>query len=936
MIFSKFFTPDYAKPDPKLRCAAIDKLSPSLPKERQILHELAFNDDSVDVTLAALTKLDSFALWQKMAQIAKNARVKKAAVVKVKQTIFSSQSMSDSEKKQFLIESADTELCSEVLERGGVFFDDTDFAIKLIDKVNKPSLAEAVFLKHGQMDLKAHLVESQNDVGVLQRWLKKNQIADNSELIVKKISRLEALKSRPEELIRQVKMNLAKYLALTEQSDFEIVVKEKELLESEYQQFATEFDVLKERDKIQFEEKKLTIDKKVAFHIESMESSYKEEQLLQEKQLQLEAITSLVQILANDVNTIFNDLEAVTLSQLEELQVRIQNANDDLAKFADLIGRENSEPLAQRLDELKTKLIRLPEWQRHGELVSKAIQFVEEEKEKILTTPEAIQEKLPLLESHFHDVYDKSSPLAIVHFEQWSSIKKQLRKRLRDHKETVKQAVTQLNRSFGKVSSLIEQGKYKAAFSQFKLLDKQWEKATDAVKENLARKYDDVSQKITHLEEWQQYLASPRKPELVTQAQSLINDSELSMKQRADQIKVLRKQWQSLSLGSQLSQSDIEQNKAFDDALEQAFVPCRAFFAEQEEIRQAAKTERESLLFELDQMLKDTVSIDEDYAKRFENIQRQWRDTPSLPPKDYAYFKQEFDKRRDAIFAKLTPYFEENKRVKSALIKQVEALLSKEHSSEAVEEAKTLQKQWRNIGTSGKRFDNKLWRSFREANDKVFARAKDERDVKQQALSAEINAITQLINDFLVQSVDLKKGAYDTLFSELSDKVKTLPKGVGGSLIEKLNQVEEKRKLHSQRSAIVKRQAHAQNLSDFLRFRCDNSNVEITAFTSWNELPKVWQQAAKNEINGVANLSEQLVTLEILLKLETPKEHQDIKQALQMKLLSDNFNNSQRVSVSELLNVFVGTFVDSPDETVLERIDCVVNAAYVEPTNSEV
>ena len=217
----------------------------------------------------------------------------------------------------------------------------------------------------------------------------------------------------------------------------------------------------------------------------------------------------------------------------------------------------------------------------------------------------------------------------------------------------------------------------------------------------------------------------------------------------------------------------------------------------------------------------------------------------------------------------------------------------------------------------------------------MFARAKDDRQVKQNALSADIEAVTQLIKDFLVQSVELKKDAYDTLFLELSDKVKALPKGVGVSLMEKLNQVEEKRKLHNQKSAIAKRQLHGQNLSDFLRYCCDNNNTKVDTFPSWNELPKMWQQAAKQATKKSESLVEQLITLEILLKLETPKEQQDIKQALQMKLLSENFNNTQRTDVSEQLNLLVGTFVASPDETVLERIHSVVDAVYVKAAVTE-
>ena len=75
MIFSRFFSPKHKDQDPNIRLEAIAKLNLAKPADKEALHELAFNDDSAKVSIAALDKLNTFALWQKMAEIAADSDV---------------------------------------------------------------------------------------------------------------------------------------------------------------------------------------------------------------------------------------------------------------------------------------------------------------------------------------------------------------------------------------------------------------------------------------------------------------------------------------------------------------------------------------------------------------------------------------------------------------------------------------------------------------------------------------------------------------------------------------------------------------------------------------------------------------------------------------------------------------------------------------------
>ncbi|MFT5283817.1 MAG: exonuclease SbcC, partial [Yoonia sp.] len=79
MIFSQIFSPNYKSSDPEKRILSIEKLNEDAEKDKSILHELAFNDASDLVSLAALNKLNSFVLWMKSAETSHSPRIRKQA-----------------------------------------------------------------------------------------------------------------------------------------------------------------------------------------------------------------------------------------------------------------------------------------------------------------------------------------------------------------------------------------------------------------------------------------------------------------------------------------------------------------------------------------------------------------------------------------------------------------------------------------------------------------------------------------------------------------------------------------------------------------------------------------------------------------------------------------------------------------------------------------
>ena len=195
---------------------AIESLSPDKAQEKTILHELAFNDEDANVSLAALEKLNSFVLWLKMSQIAKQSRVKKAAEKKVNAALLGEGdvTLSRQEMFSFLTETANADLVVQLvpkmLKKEPTLLQDDALANALIEKVAKPSFTQFVFLEGASPQLQTQLVNAHSDVSDLQKLAKK--VSDDA-LVTQINARIDAIKEaakRPVELKKQLTLGLSK------------------------------------------------------------------------------------------------------------------------------------------------------------------------------------------------------------------------------------------------------------------------------------------------------------------------------------------------------------------------------------------------------------------------------------------------------------------------------------------------------------------------------------------------------------------------------------------------------------------------------------------------------------------------------------------------------------------------------------------------------
>jgi hypothetical protein len=250
--------------------------------------------------------------------------------------------------------------------------------------------------------------------------------------------------------------------------------------------------------------------------------------------------------------------------------------------------------------------------------------------------------------------------------------------------------------------------------------------------------------RLKEIHDWQGFAIEPKKVELCERMSALIGLDE-SPDLVAQKIKALQKEWK--QLGPLSPRRDQALWKKFRAAADEAYAPCKTAFAAQ------AAQRREN--FAQRMLLVDQLA---DYEKRM-----AWPDAPdseagSASP-DWKIVQKTLDTARDAfgeikpvdrkgehksrkalkavcdrIYGHIKAEYERNITLKKDLVSRAQALGEMGNLSDAISQAKTIQREWKAVGVTPRQVDRRLWKDFRHACDAVFERLESQRKVRDAAV----------------------------------------------------------------------------------------------------------------------------------------------------------------------------------------------------------
>ncbi|MGY8897641.1 MAG: DUF349 domain-containing protein [Paraglaciecola sp.] len=911
MIFKKLFRPKHQDPKPAVRIAAIDSLSGEVPEQKSILHELAFNDEDVNVSLAALSKLNSFVLWYKMSEIAKSERVLKRAQQMVENTLFGDDEsvLSQQKKREFAYECKNNKLLERLIKQPWVQ-QEPKLVLHILSVLNKPQLALPILLASQDSDLQQALLVYADSPASLQKIIKKAPGEHIKSLAKNKLEQIEFAKTQPVALEKSTRLVLSRMLALREQRDYAKLLDTRSKLNQEYAQYSAQFDCLSADKRQEFITKFDELSSKLDILDAELAPLYHAEQKkrnLADAVQHATADTQAMQVWLSDM--LAGDISSITLAQTEQAQTEIQNRTgriENLILEADSVGMASQKAalnsLLVALQKRQHTFNHLPAFQdslkQADALITEFAQMaVPEQAIDVQQAQHVLKEKQGQWRK-LRESYQDSWPKALD--KQFSALQQTWQSAIKALAVGISKEVSRIRSKAKAIEVLIEQGKYKAAIGLFAKVSKWFDALPEQEKKRNERTYEQVSSKIEELKSLQAYIAMPRKPALLEEAEALV-EANLSVSLRAEQVKELRRRWN--SLGVLNTPEDDALNEQFDTLIEQAFSPCREHFEKQQAQRESNLVQKQALIVEVTDLAEQSLEASE-LSKVVQQLQQKWQKIGDVDFTVKTELNNAYRQALAPLKKQIEAYFNENAAQKQALITQAQGLSSVDDVTQAIEQAKALQEKWKQVGQVQRKSENLLWNQFREANDAVFAKRKAHNQQQKQANDAQVSAVNGLLAN-MQQSINGAQSISEldetrAAEAELEAQLSALPKGLSSGLYRRLTGLSEERQA---KRASLELQAKTQSFSKLFdvlkRWETPALPEEI------DSLPSQWQQSFKALAQHDVPRLNLTLMLEIVSDVPSPQTDDSLRKEIQLQLMADKLQQGVEYDKASLLKRWI-------------------------------
>jgi hypothetical protein len=267
-----------------------------------------------------------------------------------------------------------------------------------------------------------------------------------------------------------------------------------------------------------------------------------------------------------------------------------------------------------------------------------------------------------------------------------------------------------------------------------------------------------LNARLAELRRWQHWSNQRRRRTLCDEIEGLAT-AGLHPDAVATRVHDARAEWQRLDTleGADKSAPSAGLTRRFFAACQHALKPAQAYFEKRDMVRDARRAEIETLLARAAALPEEIVDWKALSALRRE-LADALRSLDGLSPRDRNHCARRIKDTIAAISLRLEARAQGVEQAKSRLIEQAQTL-SQHAERGAARAARELQQQWTAIGEGVRSTDQKQWREFRAACDRVFAAldaGRKERDGQAAALIGQAQAIVDeaetLANDPAIDS----------------------------------------------------------------------------------------------------------------------------------------------------------------------------------------
>ena len=452
---------------------------------------------------------------------------------------------------------------------------------------------------------------------------------------------------------------------------------------------------------------------------------------------------------------------------------------------------------------------------------------------------------------------------------------------------------------FSKGSIKVAQKKVREVISKSKELDK--------IPNKLRHKINFAIGQSRYFDDMSSFATNPKREELIKEISTIIQSPLESPKKQAHLIHDVQTKWQLLDLSSRPASK--EQWNKFNELTNKAWEPCSEYFDELKQIKINNAAQRMEIVNNINKYVEDNSSNWPQPKFLIQFLRQSFDEWQKYAP----VLDKDLNKLRNAYFEAKKPINDAIKKQEQIVIKAKEALIEKvnaitdEDNDICIKKFNDLKNEWKKAGSAGRKADNKLWDKFNKSADRFF-------NAKKEVIDAELIKANELLSQLKSDEISINE-----VLKSLSD-LKNISKTKEFNSIQK--QINNKRKEQESKLKQNKIDSYTNLLDAFLNNELDNTQVPSSIKNKLNEKP---QEKSSSEA-----LTYACVKLEALAGIDSLKKDAQLRQSIQMEMLTNKFNkvSNKLNSVDDLLIHFVNNISAKPtaaEKTLWKRVSKTID-----------
>lgn len=524
----------------------------------------------------------------------------------------------------------------------------------------------------------------------------------------------------------------------------------------------------------------------------------------------------------------------------------------------------------------------------------------------------AMRDSVQPLQKSLNWPENMAKPVLLSHWEQALYKLKQQERQISHNEEEV---IRVLMRQRRQLDAHIEKGELKIANRIHGRMHDELALLTPSERERQDVRLKPLEEKLQKLRDWHGYSTEPKKEDLCARMEALAT-TEMDALDKAEAIKALQEEWR-----EQTAVNIIEDDPLwtrFKEAGNTAYEPCAEYYDKLSQTKQSNLQKRRELVVQLNDYVTGLDWEKADWKKvqtTLRTARNEWKQYEPVKYPDAKPVHGQFFDLVNVINDKIKAHWQGIQEEKEALIEQAIAQKDVEDNQKAIEKIIFLQKQWKELGSTFRSKEQKLWKTFRSACDEVFARC----DEARQAERAETDGHIQMAESMVEKMNAFAKGDDESLV-KTSDAVaelqqafaglnvtETLPEKIGKAISNKFNDariaydknasgVAHRKKIHAvkslvdvatwlgeQESAVLGGGEFDETEWASLQSTLDSADEALIA----ERVTALQAKTVDGQLKPNRHALEQMaIELEVLLDLDTPEEFKGERRAYQLDQIS--------------------------------------------------